>query len=397
MRTPFLSGSPDDDDAEQATTTPSAPTEDELILAAAVSYVTATESADDEEEEGGGLLTAGESRVSPSAPPEASILIAGIVDEINNDQNNHGNAVTPAPARAPPHLTEDDILAQEIAAEARQRGEAVIRHHVAHYLDANPNASFVTWIATLHPENAHVTIDPRFFIPGNPWSTVFEQARGAMNDGFVVVEEFDVENENTHCNTTTTDHHQPATTSSLRVGRHYNFGGLIPLIVGFSTIFAAMLVALSLQMVASFVFVMAVANYQVYNVLPRLNVCSALLYPLPCGFLALFWSLDLCLLLLDTVLVEVLAALAYVVCAPLALSHTVGVVYHQSTRKFAHYIRWASRLPLNRANCRLPRGPNAILQYVDIWRAGQGGQEEENDGHYVPLGGPEEDASRDSP
>ena len=35
----------------------------------------------------------------------------------------------------------------------------------------------MTWIACLHPENAEVTIDQRFFIPGNPWWTVYEGAK----------------------------------------------------------------------------------------------------------------------------------------------------------------------------------------------------------------------------
>ena len=35
-------------------------------------------------------------------------------------------------------------------------------------------AVFVTWIATLHPENADVTIDQRFFVSGNPWWAIYE-------------------------------------------------------------------------------------------------------------------------------------------------------------------------------------------------------------------------------
>eukprot|EP01083_Nonionella_stella_P145499 456041_1 len=66
--------------------------------------------------------------------------------------------------------------AQATASAAQQEGISVIREHCEQHLSLNPNSSYVTWIATIHPENAAVSIDPRFLISGNPWLTVYNEA-----------------------------------------------------------------------------------------------------------------------------------------------------------------------------------------------------------------------------
>jgi hypothetical protein len=71
---------------------------------------------------------------------------------------------------------DDDNDAAAQAARARRIGTNIVRSHLQTHLDNNPDSSFMTWIATLHPENASVTIDERFFIPGNPWQTVYQEA-----------------------------------------------------------------------------------------------------------------------------------------------------------------------------------------------------------------------------
>jgi hypothetical protein len=67
------------------------------------------------------------------------------------------------------HLTRtDDEEAEDQAAMARRHACDVVRSHLETHTSNNPGASsdYVTWIATLHPENADITIDHRFFIPG---------------------------------------------------------------------------------------------------------------------------------------------------------------------------------------------------------------------------------------
>ena len=62
--------------------------------------------------------------------------------------------------------SDEEAQAQAAVTASREAGIATIRNHCEHHLMSNPTSTYVTWIATLHPENAHVTIDSRFLIPG---------------------------------------------------------------------------------------------------------------------------------------------------------------------------------------------------------------------------------------
>lgn len=122
-------------------------------------------------------------------------------------------------------------------------------------------------------------------------------------------------------------------------------GGLVPFLFGFSCMLGAVVVAFSLQIAATVVYVLAMICHQICRILPHDCCLTGILYILPFTLLVIFRALDLLLLVVDTVLTEVLAALAYVLCTPLAFSHTVGYFYHQQTRKLPHYVRWACRKP----------------------------------------------------
>lgn len=82
------------------------------------------------------------------------------------------------PASTMPMEEEDAASALE-AARHRENASAMVRDHLVNHAANNPGASsdYVTWIATLHPENADVTIDRRFFVPGNPWWTIYEDTK----------------------------------------------------------------------------------------------------------------------------------------------------------------------------------------------------------------------------
>ncbi len=62
----------------------------------------------------------------------------------------------------------EDERAKQQAARHRQDAQNLVRDHLRNHAQHNPGASsdYVTWIATLHPENADITIDRRFFVPG---------------------------------------------------------------------------------------------------------------------------------------------------------------------------------------------------------------------------------------
>jgi hypothetical protein len=83
--------------------------------------------------------------------------------------------------RIPPILTVDDgdVAAEAEAAQARRHASEVVRNHLETHSFLNPGASsdYISWIATLHPENAEITIDQRFFVPGNPWWTIYEDTK----------------------------------------------------------------------------------------------------------------------------------------------------------------------------------------------------------------------------
>lgn len=103
----------------------------------------------------------------PSAQPIA--VAVAVVDDGHHSQNTT--------AQESNVVDGDDEEARALAEAAREEGIANIHHHCTQHLSQNPESSFVTWIATLHPENAQVFIDQRFLIEGNPWLTVYEEVK----------------------------------------------------------------------------------------------------------------------------------------------------------------------------------------------------------------------------
>jgi hypothetical protein len=71
-----------------------------------------------------------------------------------------------ATMRNPPIFSDEEAARQ--AALSRDQACDLVRSHLDRHAANNPGASsdYVTWIATLHPENADITIDQRFFVPG---------------------------------------------------------------------------------------------------------------------------------------------------------------------------------------------------------------------------------------
>lgn len=78
-----------------------------------------------------------------------------------------------------PTAPAEDEEAELQAARHRHNASMLVRDHLETHVATNPGVSsdYVTWIATLHPENADITIDHRFFVPGNPWWTIYEETK----------------------------------------------------------------------------------------------------------------------------------------------------------------------------------------------------------------------------
>ncbi len=89
---------------------------------------------------------------APTAPLESSS------DEEYEDYSNQPTSSE----------SSEDGRAMQQAARHRQDAQNLVRDHLRNHAQHNPGASsdYVTWIATLHPENADITIDRRFFVPG---------------------------------------------------------------------------------------------------------------------------------------------------------------------------------------------------------------------------------------
>jgi hypothetical protein len=316
--------------------------------------------------------------VEPSAPLAseipAAVATTGAEDDIMGD-------VVPQEEDE----SEEDAVAAQAALEARAQGVAVIRDHVTSYLELNPEASYVTWIATLHPENAEVTIDPRFLIPGNPWSTVYEEAIQTLQQGVVPYNNDNDERGRCGRRRSPNDdddrpqqQQQPqrqSQTTPTTTGRYY--GGLIPMVVGFSMVLNAIVVALTLQITSTVFYWLALLCDTSVQLVRRCcggvssGFCTAVLVVLPWSLQHLFLFLDSFLLILDTLVVELLAAIVYLICAPLSLSHAVGVFYHQQTRRLPHYVRWACRKPFHNNN--------------NNSRAAGGGQDDRNNNDPYPT------------
>jgi len=80
---------------------------------------------------------------------------------------------------APTHDDDNDEEAMIQAVRSREEASTLVRDHLENHEANNPGASsdYVTWIATLHPENADITIDQRFLVPGNAWWTIYEDTK----------------------------------------------------------------------------------------------------------------------------------------------------------------------------------------------------------------------------
>ena len=82
------------------------------------------------------------------------------------------------PISTMPSEDEDDRHANLEAARHREHASTIVRNHLENHAANNPGASsdYVTWIATLHPENADITIDQRFFVPGMSHSALLSES-----------------------------------------------------------------------------------------------------------------------------------------------------------------------------------------------------------------------------
>lgn len=256
----------------------------------------------------------------------------------------------------PTSPTEDEE-AELQAARHRYHASMLVRDHLETHTASNPGASsdYVTWIATLHPENADVTIDQRFFVPGNPWWTIYEDTKNdqiptatavplpgngneddieqasdgpgredngaavdSQTNGPTVNSNGGNERQNTHC---------CKTCSPVSLGFAVLVG--VPALVGVLT---CEMMALCLCHFPAKLF------YRVSEALAPPNVCTCLLY---CIFRVLYCVFSVCdsiLLMVSVIVTEIVALAAFLVgfCTGGALW---ARYLHQQIRRMCHGIR----------------------------------------------------------
>eukprot|EP00978_Attheya_sp_CCMP212_P039895 scaffold212008_cov56-Attheya_sp.AAC.1 len=276
----------------------------------------------------------------------------------------------------PPLEDEEELLE---AQEARDRGTQLIRDHLEEHLANNPSSTYVTWIATLHPENATVTIDERFLIPNNPWLVVYAEA--VEQNKFPPKQEQDVspakkvaddveqphqEQEDNEASSTA----QPRDEVDVSIGPlqnstiPYRRRGLIEYILEVSLVLAAALVTLTIELVSLYLytsgrFCMYLSDGPWCHRIQHRSFSHGCLRGISwlvrgiCWMLGnLFHGLDLFVLVLSSLMVEVLAGLGATLCGGLfsLCNKTVAQDAHQHIRRVSHLVRWACRTKFRPTN-----------------------------------------------
>jgi len=250
-------------------------------------------------------------------------------------------AIDPQPSAPPlyqstiPHTDEEE---QVVADQARAEGISVISQHCHNHLSNNPESSYVTWIACLHPENAQVSIDPRFLIEGNPWLTVYEEAKEDLqkNQGRVAAADV-VSPSQQNGEDKKTDKNEKCSCSS---------GGFIDYLVGSSLVLAAVTASFVFELAGSYCYLSGWICNKILDKLSPPGMFSCLPFSITYVLAKVFQLLDIVLLWSSILVVESIAGANYVICTILSCSHKRGRGIHQTTRKISHLIRWVTRKEL---------------------------------------------------
>ena len=260
----------------------------------------------------------------------------------------------------------EDAAAEAQAAEAREQGTDLIREHLNHHLDQNPGSSYVvsllscrsmlfqlltdmpctsafdivpvahsitvrqTWIATLHPENATVTIDPRFMIEGNPWKTVYNETKYGICDRGSPPPEVDA---------------QAVEAVAVPEEKTRSYGGFIDFLVGLIIDITAASLTFSLEVCAIVVRFVARCFEYFYDKCYHYTISKYTLGVIFWIMWRSFWFCEHVFLYTSVFVTELLAGISFMLCALFALDCGIGRAAHQRTRRLSHLIRWACRRP----------------------------------------------------
>mmetsp|Transcript_4967 Transcript_4967/g.7229 ORF Transcript_4967/g.7229 Transcript_4967/m.7229 type:complete len:305 (-) Transcript_4967:1157-2071(-) len=244
-------------------------------------------------------------------------------------------------------IPDSDEEAQAVAAATREEATTNIREHCERHLSLNPESSYVGWIATLHPENAHVTIDSRFVIPGNPWLTIWEEAKdelhklggGRAYDDVLVTPTAPPDPDAAFA----TDVVDGQDDGSQQHHARKCEGSCLDFIIGNTLVFLSVVASFAFELAASYCYISFWICRKIVKMCSPPNICT--LFPFFIAYLigAIFQLIDMLLLFVGVIFVESVAAANYIIVTILACSHRRGKKMHQLTRKLPHMTRWAFR------------------------------------------------------
>ncbi|CAJ1936533.1 unnamed protein product [Cylindrotheca closterium] len=272
--------------------------------------------------------------------------------------------------KSPPILNRANQDPELQAAEARAAGESIIRDHLDNHLVHNSGASseYISWIATLHPENAQIEIDERFFIPGNPWWSIYEQTVNMPCATAVAVPAADGEREahppnahqynatsdgeakyvlstTTHASDDLTEQSTPADRQEEPEQKlpHYCLrSSPVDMCIALITTFHATFFTLVFEFSASIFYFVAASFYHIAQVFSPSNMFTGFFYSIFMIMYFAFAAADSALLLGSVLGTE----------AAIFVGWILGVLFggiwvankrHQFVRRVCHRIRWAFR------------------------------------------------------
>eukprot|EP00541_Cyclophora_tenuis_P004194 CAMPEP_0116559048 /NCGR_PEP_ID=MMETSP0397-20121206/10166_1 /TAXON_ID=216820 /ORGANISM="Cyclophora tenuis, Strain ECT3854" /LENGTH=269 /DNA_ID=CAMNT_0004084747 /DNA_START=167 /DNA_END=976 /DNA_ORIENTATION=- len=206
----------------------------------------------------------------------------------------------------------------------------------------------------MHPENATVSIDPRFYIPGNPWLTVYEEVKSGLlpvavaypiqvQDGQEQLKHQPQELEPAASSNDETSASSSSIKSSESPTSVFSGGTIVDKIVGVCFVITTVSLTVGLEIACLVLYFLALLFAQMVNCLGHPNIITAL----PIGVLMLAWqvcaSVDLVLLLVSIFVVELLGLICAFLCCVAFGGCAMGRAWHQAIRRLSHLVRWACR------------------------------------------------------
>jgi hypothetical protein len=206
------------------------------------------------------------------------------------------------------------------------------------------DSSFMSWTATLHPESAVSSTDPRLETTSS-WATVYHETCGGDNNENVPIaiqvvplgeedqphphqeerNHYDTESQLPSAEIDATN--EPMSTTSVSRPQPWKHSNLIDLILGSALVLACFVCTISIEIAAIIVYTLAAGFHfladEIFFSTPLLLAKSICLI-----LTAVFMIVDAVLLVVSLLVTEILGVVAFFLCA-LFGGPTSGILWHQ--------------------------------------------------------------------